>query len=29
MRGEQAKSMEKEIGRMRNRVGGEKEGRRE
>ena len=26
MRWEQAKSMEKEIGRKRNRVGGEKEG---
>ena len=29
MRLEQAKSMEKEIGRKRNRMGGEKEGRRE
>ena len=29
MRWEQAKNMEKEIGRKRNRVGVEKEGRRE
>ena len=29
MRWEQAKSMEKEIWRKRNRAGGEKEGRRE
>ena len=29
MRWEQAKSMEKEIGRKRNRAGEEKEGRRE
>ena len=29
MRWEQAKCMEKEIGRKRNRTGGEKEGKRE
>ena len=29
MRWEQAKSIEKEVGRKRNRVGEEKEGRRE